>query len=210
MDSLIPLLRSSPVVPVLVIDSVDQAARLADILVAAGIRTAEVTLRTPAALDAIRRMGQGTGLCVGAGTVLTPEDAARATDAGARFLVTPGTPARLVPALLGAGVPVIPGIATPTEAIDRLSDGFRVLKLFPAEQYGGLGTIQAMGGPLPQALFCPTGGIGRDKVAAYLAVRSVVAVGGTWIAPGPLLRAGDWDTIAQNARAAAAFSPSAT
>lgn len=206
MDSLIPLFSASPVVPVLVIDDVDHAARLAEIFVQAGLRTAEVTLRTPAAAAAIRRMADVPGLTVGAGTVLVPDDVKRATDAGAEFLVTPATPARLVPALLGAGVPVMPGIATPTEAAERLLDGFPVLKLFPAEQYGGIGTLQAIAGPLPHARFCPTGGIGRDKVASYLALKSVVAVGGTWIAPAPLLKAGNWDTIAANARAAAAFA----
>lgn len=207
MDSLIPLLTASPVVPVLVIDTLDQADRLADILVEAGVRTAEVTLRTEAALPAIRRMSERTGLIVGAGTVLTPDDVARATDAGAGFIVTPGTPARLVPALLDAGVPVIPGVATPSEVADRLLDGFTVLKLFPAEQYGGVGTLQAIAGPLPHARFCPTGGISREKVPGYLALPSVVAVGGTWVAPPTLLRTGDWAAIAANARAAAGFAP---
>jgi len=209
MNSLLPLLSTSPVIPVLVLDDVEPAARLADIFVEAGLRTAEVTLRTPAAPAAIRRMAGVDGLCVGAGTVLAPADVARALDAGARFLVTPGTPARLVPALLDSGVPVMPGIATPTEAADRLADGFEVLKLFPAEQYGGVGTLQAISGPFPQARFCPTGGIGRDKVASYLALPNVVAVGGTWIAPPALIRAGDWDRIAENARAAAAFTKAA-
>jgi len=210
MDSLISTLTASPVVPVLVFDTVDQAARMADILVEAGVKTAEVTLRTPAALAAIRRMSDQSGLVVGAGTILAPDDVRRATDAGAGFLVTPGTPGRLVPALLAAGVPVIPGVATPTEVADRLSDGFKVLKLFPAEQYGGVGTLQAIAGPLPQARFCPTGGIGREKVSSYLALPSVVAVGGTWIAPSALLKAQDWGAIAANARAAAAFGTAVT
>ncbi len=207
MTDFLNLLTASPVVPVLVIDRAEDAGRLGEVLVEAGIRTAEITLRTPAAVEAIRRMAEIPGLTVGAGTILSPADVDRALGAGARFLVSPGTPARLVPALLGSGVPVLPGVATPSECIDRLSDGFEVLKLFPAEQYGGVGTLQAIAGPLPHARFCPTGGISKDKVPSYLALKNVVAVGGTWIAPPALLKAGDWDAIAANARAAAAFSP---
>jgi 2-dehydro-3-deoxyphosphogluconate aldolase/(4S)-4-hydroxy-2-oxoglutarate aldolase len=205
MRDFLQLLAASPVVPVLVIDRADDAEPLAEILVAAGIRTAEITLRTDAALEAIRRMARVPGLSVGAGTVLTPTDLSRALDTGSQFIVTPGTPARMVQPLLDSDVPVLPGVVTPTEVIDRLSDGFQVLKFFPAEQYGGISTLQALSGPFSQARFCPTGGVSRDKVPAYLALKNVIAVGGTWIAPPAALKQGDWATIKANAEAAAAF-----
>ncbi|HYE53066.1 MAG TPA: bifunctional 4-hydroxy-2-oxoglutarate aldolase/2-dehydro-3-deoxy-phosphogluconate aldolase [Azospirillaceae bacterium] len=203
MSAFLNLLAASPVIPVLVLDREEDAEPLAEALVAGGLATLEVTLRTPAALGAIRRMKRVPGARVGAGTVLTPDDVTRSVDAGVDFIVTPGTSHRMVQPLLDSGVPVMPGVATPSEAAARLEEGFEVLKLFPAEQCGGVEALKAWGGPLYQARFCPTGGIGRDKVAAYLALKNVVAVGGSWIAPTAAMRAGDWAGITANARAAA-------
>lgn len=201
------LLKSSPVIPVLTIERVEDAAPLAVALKEGGLSVVEVTLRTPAALDAITAMKRAVpGLIVGAGTILKPSDLDAAMSAGSDFIVTPATTAALVAPLKACGVPVIPGVATPSEVLERLDDGFEVLKLFPAEQYGGAGTIAALAGPLPQARFCPTGGIGRDKVASYLALKNVVGVGGSWIATNKQIAEGDWAGITANARAAAAFA----
>ncbi|MFV3073688.1 bifunctional 4-hydroxy-2-oxoglutarate aldolase/2-dehydro-3-deoxy-phosphogluconate aldolase [Niveispirillum fermenti] len=207
MQAFTALLRASPVIPVLTIDHVADAEPLAQALAAGGLSVVEVTLRTPAALDAITAMKRAApGLVVGAGTILRPADLDAAMSAGSDFIVTPATTQALVAPLKGCGVPVIPGVATPSEILARLDDGFDVLKLFPAEQYGGTGTIAALTGPLPQARFCPTGGIGRDKVASYLALKNVVGVGGSWIATGRQIAERDWAGITANARAAAAFA----
>lgn len=207
MSAFSALLRTSPVIPVLTIERVEDAAPLAVALHAGGLSVVEVTLRTPAALDAITEMKRAvSGLVVGAGTILKPADLDAAMSAGSDFIVTPATTTALVAPLRACGVPVIPGVATPSEVLARLDDGFDVLKLFPAEQYGGAGTIAALAGPLPQARFCPTGGIGRDKVASYLALKNVVGVGGSWIATNKQIAAGDWAGITENARAAAAFA----
>ncbi|HYC02166.1 MAG TPA: bifunctional 4-hydroxy-2-oxoglutarate aldolase/2-dehydro-3-deoxy-phosphogluconate aldolase [Azospirillaceae bacterium] len=205
MTSFVDILRACPVIPVLVIDREEDAVPLAEALRDGGLTTLEVTLRTPAALGAIRRMKSVAGVRVGAGTVLSADDVKRAADAGSDFLVTPGTSPRLVQPLLDSGLPAMPGVATPSEAAARLEEGFPVLKLFPAEQCGGVETLKAWGGPLFNALFCPTGGIGRDKVADYLALKNVVAVGGSWIAPTASVRAGDWSAITENARVGAGF-----
>lgn len=196
-------LRRSPIIPVLVVDRVEHAEPLATALAAGGLTVVEVTLRTPAALEVIRCMKQVSGLTVGAGTVLTSGDVDNAVTAGADFIVTPGTPISLVPALRGAGVPVIPGVQTVSEILTRIEDGFQILKLFPAEQCGGVGLLKAIAGPLPSVQFCPTGGIDQSKASAYLALKSVVAVGGSWIAPASALAAENWDLIAVNARNAA-------
>jgi 2-dehydro-3-deoxyphosphogluconate aldolase/(4S)-4-hydroxy-2-oxoglutarate aldolase len=144
---------------------------------------------------------------VGAGTVLTPADITRAIDAGARFLVTPGTPASLTPALCSAPVPVLPGCATVSEAMELASLGFAVLKFFPAEQSGGLRWLKSVCEPLPHIRFCPTGGINADNAAAYLALPNVIAVGGSWIASAQAIAAGDFTGITARAAAAAALCP---
>lgn len=207
MSVFLSLLRTCPVIPVLTLDRVEDAAPLAVALKNGGLSVVEVTLRTPAALDAITAMKRAApGLVVGAGTILRPTDLDAALSSGADFIVTPATTPALVAPLKSCGVPVIPGVATPSEILTRLDEGFSVLKLFPAEQYGGAATIAALAGPLPHAQFCPTGGIGRDKVASYLALRNVVGVGGSWIATNALISQGDWTAISENARAAAAFA----
>ena len=200
------LLRAGPVMPVLVIRDAGQAVDLATALVAGGIRTLEVTLRTPAALDAIRQIRDRVpGALVGAGTVLSPSDWQRAQDAGATFGISPG----LTPALLAAtrlsSLPFVPGVATASEAMTALDAGFTAMKLFPAEAVGGQALLKSLHGPLPQLLFCPTGGIHPGNAAAYLALPNVGCVGGSWLAPEAMLAAHDWQAITALAREAAAL-----
>jgi len=195
----------NPVIPVVTIETARDAVPLAKALLAGGVRIVEITLRTPAALEAIRAIaGEVPDVIVGAGTLLTPADITRAVDAGARFLVTPGTPASLVPALCDAPVPVMPGCATVSEAMALAAQGFSVLKFFPAEQAGGVRWLKSVAEPLPHIRFCPTGGVNADNAADYLALRNVIAVGGSWIAPAQAIAAGDFAAI--TARAAAAVS----
>jgi 2-dehydro-3-deoxyphosphogluconate aldolase / (4S)-4-hydroxy-2-oxoglutarate aldolase len=202
-DAILALCRLAPVIPVLVIDEVRHAAPLARALVAGGLPVLEVTLRTPAALEAIAEMAQVPGARVGAGTVLSGADAARARAAGAQFAVSPGATEALVAACTAQGLPLLPGAATASEAMRLLEAGYRVLKFFPAEAAGGRTLLQALRGPLPQALFCPTGGITAASAPDWLNLQNVVCVGGTWVAPGAMLRAGDWAGIEGLARAAA-------
>ncbi|MBX9828670.1 MAG: bifunctional 4-hydroxy-2-oxoglutarate aldolase/2-dehydro-3-deoxy-phosphogluconate aldolase [Xanthobacteraceae bacterium] len=200
-----PLL-TVPVVPVLTIERAGDAVPLARALLAGGLPVIEVTLRTPAALDAVRAIAaEVPDVILGAGTVTKPADATQAIEAGADFLVSPGTPAVLAEALRGAGVPAIPGCATVTEAMTLAAMDFPVLKFFPAEQSGGVRWLKAVAEPLSQIKFCPTGGINGDNAASYLALPNVIAVGGSWVAPPPAIAAGDFEGIAARARAAAAL-----
>lgn len=201
-------LRSAPMIPVITIDDLDRAEPLALALRRGGLRNLEVTLRTPVAVEAIRLMKQAApDLRVGAGTVLTDGDVDACLGAGADFLVTPGTSPRLREALLKTGADVMVGVATATEVMSRLEEGFGVLKFFPAEQSGGAAALKAFGGPLPDAMFCPTGGVTPELAPAYLKLSNVVAVGGTWIAPRDLIAAADFATIEANAARAAAIGP---
>ncbi|MCB1313542.1 MAG: bifunctional 4-hydroxy-2-oxoglutarate aldolase/2-dehydro-3-deoxy-phosphogluconate aldolase [Sedimentitalea sp.] len=193
----------APVVPVLVIEDAAHARPLAEALVAGGLPALEVTLRTPAALAAIRAMAGVPGAVVGAGTLTTPQDAAGARAAGATFGVSPGATDRLIAACGAEGLPLLPGAATASEAMGLLERGFDMLKFFPAEPCGGVAALKALAGPLPQIGFCPTGGIRSETAAAYLALETVICVGGSWIAPPELVAAGHWDEIAGRARAAA-------
>ncbi len=195
----------NPVIPVVTIEKARDAVPLVNALLAGGVRIVEITLRSRAALDAIRAVAaEVRDVIVGAGTVLTPPDIAQAVDAGARFLVTPGTSASLAPALRDAPVPVLPGCATVSEAMTLAALGFPVLKFFPAEPSGGVRWLKSVAEPLPHIRFCPTGGINGDNAAAYLALRNVIAVGGSWMAPAQAIAAGDFKGI--TARAAAALS----
>lgn len=196
----------SPVMPVVVIDDASKAVPMARALVAGGLRTIEITLRTPAALDAIRAIiGEVPGAVVGAGTVLTPADLEAAILAGAAYALSPGGTRDLMKAALQAPIPFIPGTATSSEVMVGLELGYRCFKFFPAENMGGVGTLKSIGAPLPTARFCPTGGIGPDMVERYLALSNVMCVGGSWITPGDKLKAGDWAGIEALARQAAAF-----
>lgn len=194
---------AAPVVPVLTVSDVASARDLARALVAGDLPALEVTLRTPAALDAIREMAQVEGGIVGAGTLLTPDDVHRAKDAGARFGVSPGATDALLDAAEAADLPMLPGAATATEAMRLLERGYTMLKFFPAEASGGVPALKAIGAPIPQIRFCPTGGVSPDNARDYLALPNVVCVGGSWVAPGDKIKAGDWDAIEALARNAA-------
>ena len=193
----------APVVPVLVIEDAAQAKGLAQALVKGGLPALEVTLRTPAALDAIRAMAGVPGGVVGAGTLLTPEDVKAAKAAGARFGVSPGATDRIIAACAEAELPLLPGAATATEVMVLLEKGFTVQKFFPAEASGGAPALAAIGAPIPQVKFCPTGGVSMKNVADYLKLSNVICCGGSWVAPKAAVQAGDWDQIETLARAAA-------
>jgi 2-dehydro-3-deoxyphosphogluconate aldolase/(4S)-4-hydroxy-2-oxoglutarate aldolase len=196
-------LRRVPVVPVLTIDDAKLAVPLAQALMAGGLRILEVTLRTEAALEGIRRIVQEVpGVLVGAGTVRTPDQGHSAIAAGARFLVSPGMTPRLVQSADGWSVPFLPGAATPSEAMALADLGYRALKFFPAEPLGGVAALKALAAPLPDVVFCPTGGIGPDTARDYLALPNVVAVGGSWVAPAAAIANADWDTITRLSREA--------
>jgi 2-dehydro-3-deoxyphosphogluconate aldolase/(4S)-4-hydroxy-2-oxoglutarate aldolase len=199
------LCRLAPVIPVLVVEEAGSAAALARALVAGGLPALEVTLRTPAALEAIRAMAEVEGGVVGAGTLLTPADVKAAKAAGARFGVSPGATAPLLDACAEAGLPLLPGAATASEAMALLERGYRVLKFFPAAQAGGPGFLKALASPLPQVAFCPTGGIGLATARDYLALPNVLCVGGSWVAPGAAVAAGDWAEVSRLAAEAAAL-----
>jgi 2-dehydro-3-deoxyphosphogluconate aldolase/(4S)-4-hydroxy-2-oxoglutarate aldolase len=192
------------VVPVVEVPSADAAERLGEVLLAAGLPIVEITLRTTAALESIERLaGRLPDLLVGAGTVLTSEIAQQAVDAGARFLVAPGFNPAVTRHAAVLGVPMIPGVATPTEIEAALAEGLTLLKLFPAAALGGPGYIGAIAAPYPGVRFIPTGGIGPDTLADYLALPSVVAVGGTWIARASALADGEFEGIRTRAAEAA-------
>jgi 2-dehydro-3-deoxyphosphogluconate aldolase / (4S)-4-hydroxy-2-oxoglutarate aldolase len=202
----LPLLTKIPVVPVLTIDDARKAVPLAQALLAGGLKAIEVTLRTAAALEAIALIAKDVPDCVvGVGTVTKPADIDAAIAAGAKYIVTPGTPAELGRALTKARVPCIPGCATASEAMTLADLGFKTLKFFPAESSGGIGWLKSIAGPLPDLRFCPTGGIDGRNAAAYLALPNVVAVGGSWVAPAAAVSAGDFGRIATLAREAASL-----
>ena len=196
--------RLSPVVPVLIVEDIAHAAPLARALVAGGLQALEVTLRTPAALDAIRAMADAAlEAVVGAGTLRSAEDVKAAIAAGARFGVSPGLSPAVMDAAADAGLPMLPGVATPSEAMAAAERGLDILKFFPAEANGGVPVLKAWASPLAGLDFCPTGGIGPGNAAAYLTQPNVLCVGGSWVAPGDMVREGDWDGITALARAAA-------
>ena len=195
----------APVVPVLVIDDAAHAAGLAHALVAGGLPALEVTLRTPAALDAIREMAAVPGGVVGAGTLLTPQDVADAKAAGARFGVSPGATDRLIAACAEHDLPLLPGAATATEVMRLLEQGYSVQKFFPAEASGGAPALKAIGAPLPQVSFCPTGGVSLANAGDYLGLSNTLCVGGSWVAPKAMVAARDWPGITALAREAAAL-----
>jgi 2-dehydro-3-deoxyphosphogluconate aldolase/(4S)-4-hydroxy-2-oxoglutarate aldolase len=198
------LMRLAPVIPVLVIEDEADAVPLARALTAGGVRALEVTLRTPAALTAIRRIAEAVPeAVVGAGTVLNAQDLEAAAEAGARFIVSPGLSRALAVAAVTARLPFLPGVATATEIMAGLDLGLTRFKFFPAETSGGAAAVAAFGGPFADCLFCPTGGIRPEQARAYLSLSNVACVGGSWLAPRDAVRAGDWDRIEALARAAA-------
>ncbi|MEM9576633.1 MAG: bifunctional 4-hydroxy-2-oxoglutarate aldolase/2-dehydro-3-deoxy-phosphogluconate aldolase [Pseudomonadota bacterium] len=193
----------APIVPVLVVKDAATARPLAEALVAGGLPALEVTLRTPAALDAIAEMAKVPGGVVGAGTLVTPEDVHAAKAAGATFGVSPGATDALIAACEAEGLPLLAGAATASEAMRLLERGYDMLKFFPAEASGGAPALKAIGAPLPQISFCPTGGVSRSNAASYLSLPNVVCAGGSWVAPADLVAAGDWAGIEVLARQAA-------
>ena len=206
MDAL-TLLRQSPVMPVIVVNDAAVAVDLARALVAGGIRTLEITLRTKAALAAMRRIrDEVPDALVGAGTVRTRAHLEAALDAGAQFGLSPGLTPELAAAARASCVPFIPGVATASEAMHAQDEGFNILKLFPAEAVGGIKLLKALAGPLPELRFCPTGGIDASNAPAYLAQPNVLAVGGSWLTPADALAAQDWARITQLAREASALA----
>ncbi len=199
-----PLVAKTPVIPVLTIERAADAVPLARALVAGGLAVIEVTLRTKAALDAIRAIAAEVPDCVvGVGTVLRAADITAAIGAGAKYLVSPGTPSELAAALADCGIPVLPGCATVSEAMALGARGFKVLKFFPAEASGGTAWLKSIAAPLPELKFCPTGGIDSRNIATYLACPNVLAVGGSWVAPKDAIAAGDWARILKLAADAA-------
>ncbi|MEU1009731.1 bifunctional 4-hydroxy-2-oxoglutarate aldolase/2-dehydro-3-deoxy-phosphogluconate aldolase [Streptomyces sp. NPDC005890] len=198
------VLDLAPVVPVVVLADAADAVPLARALVAGGLPAIEVTLRTPAALHAIRAIAEGVPeAVVGAGTVITPEQVGACTAAGARFLVSPGWTEALLAAMRGSGVPFLPGVSTTSEVVALLERGVREMKFFPAQAAGGTAYLRSLAGPLPQARFCPTGGIGPQTAPEYLALPNVGCVGGSWMIPAEAVAAGDWARIERLARTAA-------
>lgn len=202
----LPLLAKAPVVPVVVIESLADAVPLARALVAGGLPLIEITLRTPVALEAVRAVAaEVEGAVAGAGTVIDRAQIEASLEAGARFLVSPGTTPSLADAFTGLDVPVMAGCATASEAMRLAEMGFEVLKFFPAEASGGAAFLKSIAGPLPHLRFCPTGGIGPANVADYLALPNVLAVGGSWVVPQDAIRAGNFEKVRALAAAAAAL-----
>lgn len=200
------VLDISPVIPVAVIDDAGTAVPVARALVAGGVAVIEVTLRTPAALDAIRRIADEVpGISVGVGTVTTPAQLEEAASAGASFVVSPGCTPRLLDAMTASGLPCLPGAATVSEMLTLLEHGFTELKFFPATAAGGLAYLKSVAAPLPGLRFCPTGGLTPETAPDYLALPNVACVGGSWLTPAPAIAAGDWPTIQRLAAQATAL-----
>jgi 2-dehydro-3-deoxyphosphogluconate aldolase/(4S)-4-hydroxy-2-oxoglutarate aldolase len=199
------LLRSGPVVPVITLERVEDAVPLARALVAGGLRLLEITLRTPAAVDAAAAIIRDVpDAIVGIGTVLTPKDLERAQALGARYALSPGATPDLLEAASRSEMPFIPGIATASELMMALAHGFQTVKFFPAVAAGGIPALKALAGPFPQARFCPTGGVDEKNARDWLALPNVVAIGGSWICPVSDIRAQAWDEISAKAQRAVA------
>ncbi len=201
--NVLDVMRAGPVIPVIVIEELAHAVPLAKALVAGGVRVLEVTLRTPVALEAIRAIArEAPEAIVGVGTLTRPEEFTGALDAGACFGVSPGLTPALIQAARDSGLPLLPGVMTPSDVIAARLAGFRELKLFPAQQAGGVGMLKALAGPFPDVTFCPTGGITAETAPEFLALPNVACVGGSWLTPRAALAAGDWEAITALARQA--------
>ena len=199
------ILHNGPVIPVIVLHNVDHAVPLAQALLAGGIRVLEITLRSGAGLEGIRRISEELPeLIVGAGTVLSPEDLRMTAQAGGKFAISPGLTPSLFAAAHDGPIPLIPGVTTPSELMLAMERGFTELKFFPAEAAGGVQTLKAMYGPFPRITFCPTGGISPENYKEYLALGNVACVGGSWLTPSELVMKEDWDSISKLAGKASA------
>lgn len=202
------LLELSPAMPVIVIHDIDTAVDLARALVAGGVRALEITLRSDLALQAITRIGQEVpDAVVGVGTVRTPAQLEAAIRAGARFGVSPGFTTSLAQAVQAHAIPFLPGVATASEALRAAELGFTCQKLFPAEAVGGVALLKSWYGPLPDLMYCPTGGIHADNAADYLALPNVKCIGGSWLTPAKAIAARQWSVITDLARQACALRP---
>lgn len=199
------VLSTGPVVPVIVVKQPEHAVPMAKALVAGGIRVLEVTLRTPVAMDALRAIiREVPEAIVGAGTVINTQQLKEVTDAGAQFVISPGLTESLLRAATEGPVPLIPGVSTVSELMMGMDHGLREFKFFPAEASGGVKALSALAGPFPQVRFCPTGGISPANYRDYLALKSVLCIGGSWLVPDEALQQGDWERITQLAREAIA------
>lgn len=204
--SLLEIMQASPVIPVITIGDPEHAVPMAQALVAGGIRVLEVTLRTAHGLAAIRAIAERVPQAiVGAGTLTQPDEFIAARDAGAVFGVSPGLTKALIDASRKSGLPLLPGVMTPSEVMAAREAGFHQLKLFPAVPAGGVGMLNAIAGPLPDVAFCPTGGISQETAPAFLACRNVACVGGTWLTPKDAMESGDWARLTALAHAASAL-----
>lgn len=209
--NILSIMRTGPVIPVIVIDKLEDAVPLARALVAGGIRVLEVTLRTPMALKAIEAIANEVeGAITGVGTITRAEDFDAALKAGALFGVSPGLTPELIAAARASALPLLPGVMTPSDVIAARTAGFTELKLFPAQQAGGVGMLKALSGPFPDLSFCPTGGIGATTAPDFLALPNVACVGGSWLTPAGALAARDWGRITTLARETAQLQPAAT
>ncbi|VXB60405.1 multifunctional 2-keto-3-deoxygluconate 6-phosphate aldolase and 2-keto-4-hydroxyglutarate aldolase and oxaloacetate decarboxylase [Luteimonas sp. 9C] len=198
------LLRAAGVLPVITVHALDEARAIADALLEGGLHTLELTLRTPVAIDALAMLKrERPDIVIGAGTVLDADHIRASIDAGADFLVTPGTPPALADALAEADIPVVPGAATPTEFMALRARGFRNCKLFPASAVGGLAMLKGLAGPLHDMRFCPTGGISESNAAEFLAQPNVLCIGGSWMLDKGWLDAGDYGRVRETAARAA-------
>jgi len=205
-EKLLATLKLQPVVPVLIVDDAKTAVPLARALVAGGLKAIEITLRTEAALEAVRLVAEEVeGAVVGAGTILNAAHYAAAVEAGSQFIVSPGTTQELLDVARQSDIPLLPGAATASEVMALREEGYKVLKFFPAEQAGGAAYLKALSSPLAGTLFCPTGGISLKNAMDYLSLPNVVCVGGSWVAPKELVSAGDWAGITKLASEASAL-----
>jgi len=206
MKTILEIMRTSAVIPVIAIEQLEHAVPLAKALVAGGIRVLEVTLRTEHGLAAIRAIAeQVPDAIIGVGTLTNPEEFVAARDAGAVFGVSPGLTAALIAAAKSSGLPLLPGVMTPSEVMAAREAGFRQLKLFPAVPAGGVGMLNAIAGPLADITFCPTGGISQESASQFLACKNVACVGGSWLTPKNAIDIGDWARITALASAASAL-----
>ena len=201
------ILSLAPVIPVIILDDVALARPLAEALVAGGLPVLEVTLRTRHALQVIEEMAKVPGAVVGSGTIRSPLQMGHSVDAGCKFMVSPGASPRLLEAADDHPIPLLPGIATPTEAMTAAEHGYSFLKFFPAEALGGAPVLKAYASPLPDITFCPTGGIDMVKAKTYLALPNVICVGGSWVMPADAIASKDWKRVETLAREAAALKP---
>jgi 2-dehydro-3-deoxyphosphogluconate aldolase/(4S)-4-hydroxy-2-oxoglutarate aldolase len=204
--NILQIMNAGPVIAVIVVDRLQDAVPLARALVAGGVRVLELTLRTPVALQALSAIAHEVeGAIVGVGTLTRALDFEQSIEAGALFGVSPGLTPELIAAARDSGLPLLPGVMTPSELIAARAAGFNELKLFPAQQAGGIGMLKALGGPFPDVSFCPTGGISAATAADYLALPNVACVGGSWLTPRDAVAAGDWPRITALARGTAAL-----